>query len=188
LRGRRAAPGRRAGALRWLIETTGVSGGSAPDGRYLAAARAILGVVQTQETLVLERFFDDAGGMQLVLHAPLGARVNKAWGLALRKRFCRSFNFELQAAATDEAIVLSLGAHHSFPLDDVFYYLSTNTVRDVLIQAMLVAPMFQSRWRWNATVPSPYSFRGGRRSRRVTADGNEICPPRPPTSSPAPRT
>jgi ATP-dependent Lhr-like helicase len=153
------------GALRWLVETTGVSEAAARQMvEYLAATRAILGVVPTQETIVLERFFDEAGGMQLVLHAPLGARVNKAWGLALRKRFCRSFNFELQAAATDEAIVLSLGAHHSFPLDDVFRYLSTNTVRDILIQAMLVAPMFQSRWRWNATrALAVLRFRGGRK-------------------------
>ncbi len=153
------------GATRWLVEATGVSEAAARQMvEYLAATRAILGVVPTQETLVLERFFDEAGGMQLVLHAPFGARVNKAWGLALRKRFCRSFNFELQAAATDEAIVLSLGPHHSFPLDDVFRYLNAGTVRDVLIQAMLVAPMFQSRWRWNATrALAVLRFRGGRK-------------------------
>ncbi len=153
------------GAVRWLMEATGVTEAAARQMvEYLAATRAILGVVPTQETLVLERFFDEAGGMQLVLHAPFGARVNKAWGLALRKRFCRSFNFELQAAATDEAIVLSLGPHHSFPLDDVFRYLNAGTVRDVLIQAMLVAPMFQSRWRWNATrALAVLRFRGGRK-------------------------
>jgi ATP-dependent Lhr-like helicase len=152
------------GAIRWLAET----GVSEPVARqiveYLAATRAVLGVVPSQDTLVLERFFDDAGGMQLVLHAPFGARINKAWGLALRKRFCRSFNFELQAAANDEAIVLSLGPHHSFPLETVFQYLNTATVRDVLIQAMLVAPMFQSRWRWNATrALAVLRFRGGRK-------------------------
>src|SRR5207247_4656692 len=93
----------------------------------------------------------EAGGMQLVVHAPYGARINKAWGLALRKRFCRSFNFELQAAATDDAIVLSLGPHHSFPLDEVFHYVGTATVEHLLVQAMLVAPMFQSRWSWDET-------------------------------------
>src|SRR5213083_1410853 len=118
---------------------------------YLDASKKILGVIPTQQTLVLERFFDEAGGMQLVLHAPFGSRVNRAWGLALRKRFCRSFNFELQAAATEDAIVLSLGPQHSFPLDDVFHYLKPETAEHLLVQAMLDAPMFGSRWRWNAT-------------------------------------
>src|SRR5947209_9284219 len=118
---------------------------------YLAASHKILGVIPTQQTLVLERFFDEAGGMQLVLHAPFGSRVNRAWGLALRKRFCRSFNFELQAAATEDAIVISLGPHHSFPLDDVFQYLKPATAEQLLVQAMLDAPMFGTRWRWNAT-------------------------------------
>src|SRR5256885_6846959 len=111
----------------------------------------ILGVIPIQPTPVLERFFDEAGGMQLVLHAPFGSRVNRAWGLALRKRFCRSFNFELQAAATEDAIVLSLGPQHSFPLEDVFQYLKPETAEHLLVQAMLDAPMFGSRWRWNAT-------------------------------------
>src|ERR1043166_2747690 len=110
----------------------------------------------------MERFFDESGGMQLVIHSPYGARMNRAWGLALRKRFCRSFNFELQAAATDDAIVLSLGTQHSFPLDEVFRYLNSKTVRELLVQALLDAPMFTIRWRWNATrslaVPR---FRGG---------------------------
>src|SRR5690242_8201936 len=118
---------------------------------YLGASLKILGVIPTQQTLVLERFFDEAGGMQLVLHAPFGSRVNRAWGLALRKRFCRSFNFELQAAATEDAIVISLGPHHSFPLDDVFQYLKPATAEQLLVQAMLDAPMFGTRWRWNAT-------------------------------------
>src|SRR3989449_1050383 len=118
---------------------------------YLEASQKILGGIPTQETLVLERFFDEAGGMQLVLHAPFGSRVNRAWGLALRKRFCRSFNFELQAAATEDAIVLSLGPQHSFPLEDVFQYLKPETAEHLLVQAMLDAPMFGSRWRWNAT-------------------------------------
>ncbi len=106
----------------------------------------------TQDTLVLERFFDESGGMQLVLHAPFGSRINKAWGLALRKRFCRQFNFELQAAATEEGLLLSLGPQHSFPLADVFRYLHPATARDVLVQAFLDAPVFQTRWRWNTTI------------------------------------
>jgi len=118
---------------------------------YFAATYRALGVIPSQEKLVLERFFDESGGMQLVIHSPFGIRVNRAWGLALRKRFCRSFNFELQAAATDDAIVLSLGTQHSFPLFDVFRYLNSKTVRDLLIQALLDAPMFGIRWRWNAT-------------------------------------
>ncbi|MFL6501574.1 MAG: DEAD/DEAH box helicase [Candidatus Udaeobacter sp.] len=129
---------------------------------YFADAYRSLGAIPSQQTLVLERFFDESGGMQLVLHAPFGSRINRAWGLALRKRFCRSFNFELQAAATDDAIVISLGTQHSFPLDEVFRYLNSKTVRDLLIQALLDAPMFTIRWRWNATrslaVPR---FRGG---------------------------
>ncbi|MGH7476532.1 MAG: DEAD/DEAH box helicase [Longimicrobiales bacterium] len=119
---------------------------------YLAEAKRVLGVLPTQHTLVLERFFDESGGMQLVLHAPFGARVNRAWGLALRKKFCRTFNFELQAAATDEGVLLSLGPQHSFPLEDVFRYLNPAVVRDTLVQAVLDAPLFQVRWRWNATI------------------------------------
>ena len=118
---------------------------------YFAAIHHALGVVPSQRKLVLERFFDESGGMQLVLHSPFGIRINRAWGLALRKRFCRSFNFELQAAATDDAIVLSLGTQHSFPLDDVFHYLKSGTVHELLVQALLDAPMFPIRWRWNAT-------------------------------------
>ncbi len=129
---------------------------------YFADAYRSLGAIPSQQTLVLERFFDESGGMQLVLHAPFGSRINRAWGLALRKRFCRSFNFELQAAATDDSIVISLGTQHSFPLDEVFRYLNSKTVRDLLVQALLDAPMFTIRWRWNATrslaVPR---FRGG---------------------------
>src|SRR6266705_1171168 len=119
---------------------------------YFAEGRDALGVLPTQDTLVLERFFDESGGMQLVLHAPFGSRINKAWGLALRKRFCRQFNFELQAAATEDALLLSLGPQHSFPLADVFRYLHPATARDVLIQAFLDAPVFQTRWRWNTTI------------------------------------
>src|SRR5438309_5415007 len=129
---------------------------------YFADAYRSLGAIPSQQTLVMERFFDESGGMQLVLHSPFGNRINRAWGLALRKRFCRSFNFELQAAATDDAIVISLGTQHSFPLEEVFRYLNSKTVRDLLVQALLDAPMFTIRWRWNATrslaVPR---FRGG---------------------------
>src|SRR6058998_2382212 len=131
-------------------------------GDYFADGYRSLGAIPSQQTLVMERFFDESGGMQLVLHAPFGSRINRAWGLALRKRFCRSFNFELQAAATDDAIVISLGTQHSFPLEEVFRYLNSKTVRDLLVQALLDAPMFTIRWRWNATrslaVPR---FRGG---------------------------
>ena len=119
---------------------------------YLAEGRRALGAIPTQETLVLERFFDESGGMQLVLHAPFGSRINKAWCLALRKRFCRQFNFELQAAATEDALLLSLGPQHSFPLADVFRYLHPETTRDVLVQAFLDAPVFKTRWRWNSTI------------------------------------
>ncbi|MCK6551362.1 DEAD/DEAH box helicase, partial [Myxococcota bacterium] len=117
---------------------------------YLAAAREVLGVVPTAETLVAERFFDEGGGMQLVLHSPLGGRINRAWGLALRKRFCRSFDFELQAAATDDGITISLGPMHSFPLETVFDFLTPSTVGPLLEQAVLAAPVFAVRWRWNA--------------------------------------
>jgi ATP-dependent helicase Lhr and Lhr-like helicase len=110
-----------------------------------------LGALPTQECIVLERFFDETGGMQLVMHAPFGGRINRALGLALRKRFCRGFGFELQAAANEEAIVLSLGPQHSFPLEEVFDYLHPNTARDLLIQAVLTAPMFKTRFRWNVS-------------------------------------
>ncbi len=106
----------------------------------------------TQDTLVFERFFDESGGMQLVIHAPFGARINRAFGLALRKRFCRTFNFELQAAATEDAIVLSLGETHSFALEDVARFLNSRTVESVLVQAVLDAPLFTTRWRWNASI------------------------------------
>ncbi|MGB2717717.1 MAG: DEAD/DEAH box helicase, partial [Vicinamibacterales bacterium] len=152
-------------AIDWLQNETGFSRAAAEQAiEYLADGRQTLGVIPTQQTLVLERFFDEAGGMQLVLHAPFGSRVNKAWGLALRKRFCRQFNFELQAAATDEALLLSLGPQHSFPLADVFRYLHSQTAEDILVQAFLDAPVFQTRWRWNTTIALavPRS-RGGRK-------------------------
>src|SRR5918995_565792 len=118
--------------------------------RSPVCTKKVLGVIPTQETLVLERFFDEAGGMQLVLHAPFGGRINRAWGLALRKRFCRGFGFELQAAANEEAIVISLSQQHSFPLEEVFDYLHPNSAREVLVQALLQSPLFETRWRWNA--------------------------------------
>ena len=149
----------------WLQNETGFTRAAAEQAvEYLADGRNAIGVIPTQQTLVLERFFDEAGGMQLVLHSPFGSRVNKAWGLALRKRFCRQFNFELQAAATDEALLLSLGPQHSFPLADVFRYLHSETARDVLVQAFLDAPVFQTRWRWNTTIALAVPRnRGGRK-------------------------
>jgi ATP-dependent Lhr-like helicase len=131
---------------------------------HLAAALAALGRLPTQNTIVFERFFDEAGGMQLVIHAPFGSRINRAWGLALRKRFCRKFNFELQAAATEDNIVLSLTTAHSFELGDVARYLNAKNVRQALIQAMLTAPMFATRWRWVAGVALALPrFRAGKK-------------------------
>jgi ATP-dependent Lhr-like helicase len=112
---------------------------------YFGAARAALGTIPDHDTVVLERFFDDSGGMQLVVHSCFGSRINKAWSLALRKRFCRAFNFELQAAANEDSIILSLGETHSFPLAEVARFLSSNSMRDVLIQALLDAPVFGVR-------------------------------------------
>src|SRR5262245_57057564 len=146
-------PDELAGATAWLEEDYSLPRSAAEQiAAYLAEGKRALGVVPTGGTLVLERFFDEAGGMQLVLHAPLGSRVNKAWGLALRKKFCQSFNFELQAAATDEALVLSLGPAHSFPLEEVFRYLNPKTVRETLVQAVLASPIFETRWRWTTTL------------------------------------
>ena len=131
---------------------------------YLAAGQAALGVMPAAADLVIERFFDESGGMQLVIHSPLGGRINRAFGLALRKRFCRRFNFELQAAATEDNIVLSLGETHSFPLDEVPGYLASTTAREVLVQALLDAPIFDIRWRWNANVSLAVPRRvGGRK-------------------------
>ena len=142
-----------AAVVDWLCAETGLNSDAAEQlVAYLADGRRALGVIPTQQTLVLERFFDESGGMQLVLHAPFGSRINKAWGLALRKRFCRQFNFELQAAATEDALMLSLGPQHSFPLADVFRYLHPETTKDVLVQAFLDAPVFKTRWRWNTTI------------------------------------
>src|SRR4029078_12972922 len=115
--------------------------------KYLGEAKRCLGVVPTTDTLVLERFFDESGGMQLGLHAPFGSPLNKAWGLALRKKFCQGFNFELQAAATEEGLILSLSEMHSFPLEEVFRYLHPNSVAETLTQAIIQSPIFETRWR-----------------------------------------
>jgi ATP-dependent Lhr-like helicase len=139
-------------AVEWVVNETGISPEAADQlVTYLAAGKAALDVMPSQNNIVMERFFDEAGDMHLVIHSPFGSRLNKAWGLSLRKRFCKKFNFELQAAATDDAIVLSLGATHSFPLEEVFSYLHPDTVRGILIQAMLDAPLFGIRWRWNSS-------------------------------------
>ena len=132
--------------------------------RYLRVAREALGALPTQQTLIAERFFDEAGGMQLVVHAPFGARQNRAFGLALRKRFCRTFDFELQAAATDEGVLLSMGPQNSFPLESIFEFLAPGTIDEMLTQAALRAPMWGVRWRWNATRSlAVLRSRGGRR-------------------------
>ena len=141
-----------ASPLTWLQTECGLDRrGAEQTVAYVSAGRAVLGAVPTQQTIFAERFFDEGGGMQLVLHAPFGGRLNRALGLALRKRFCTTFDVELQAAATDEGVVISLGERHSFPLDAVFGFVRSETVREVLTQAILAAPMFMSRWRWNAT-------------------------------------
>ena len=137
--------------IAWLMEDCRVcKWGAQQLVSYIVAGRAVLGAVPSKTTIIAERFFDEGGGMQLILHAPFGGRVNKARGLALRKRFCRGFNFELQAAATDNGINISLAEQHSFPLSDVFQFLSEVTTRALLEQASLAAPVFKTRWRWAA--------------------------------------
>jgi ATP-dependent helicase Lhr and Lhr-like helicase len=139
-------------AIEWLQTECGLDRSGAEQlVEYIVAGRAVLGAVPTQSTVIAERFFDESGGMQLVLHAPFGGRINKAWGLALRKRFCRSFNLELQAAATDNGINISLAEQHSFPLADVFRFLQPASLTDVLEQAVLPSPIFTARWRWDAS-------------------------------------
>ena len=152
-------------ALRVLREGCGLDRAGAEQAvAYVRAGVAGLGVLPTDCCVVAERFFDEAGGMQLIVHAPFGARINRAWGLALRKRFCRSFNFELQAAATDNGIVISLAEQHSFPLEVIFRFLTVDTVEAVLTQAMLPSPMFGARWRWNASrALAVLRFAGGRK-------------------------
>jgi ATP-dependent Lhr-like helicase len=151
--------------LSWLRDEVGIAEPAAEQlVEYLASGHAALGVLPTQDTLVIERFFDEVGGMQLVIHSPFGSRLNRAWGLALRKRFCRKFNFELQAAATEDNIVLSLTRAHSFDLGDVPRYLHSASIRRLLIEALLDAPMFITRWRWVAGVSLALPrFRGGKK-------------------------
>jgi ATP-dependent helicase Lhr and Lhr-like helicase len=152
-------------ATQWLTETVGIDEVAAFQlVQYLAAGRAALGSLPTYDTVVFERFFDESGGMQLVIHSPFGSRVNRAWGLSLRKRFCRTFNFELQAAATEDHIVLSLTHAHSFELSEAARYLNSNTVRPLLVQALCAAPMFGVRWRWDAGIALALPrFRGGKK-------------------------
>ncbi len=152
-------------AISWLKLECGLDDAGAEQAvEYIVAGRTILGAVPSQSTVIAERFFDESGGMQLVIHAPFGGRINKAWGLALRKRFCRSFNFELQAAATDNGLNISLSEQHSFPLADVFHFLHPNSVRSVLEQAVLASPVFTTRWRWDAGRSlALLRFRGGKK-------------------------
>ena len=154
-----------AAAVAWLKEECGLDDSSAEQlVEYILEGRAVLGAVPTQSTIIAERFFDEGGGMQLIIHAPFGGRVNKAWGLALRKRFCRSFNFELQAAATDNGLNIALAEQHSFPLADVFQYLQPETVQPILEQAALPSPIFATRWRWDAQrALALLRFRGGKK-------------------------
>ncbi len=149
----------------WLQQECGLDeSGATQMIQYILEGRAVLGDVPTQSTIIAERFFDEGGGMQLVIHAPFGARINKAWGLALRKRFCRSFNFELQAAATDNGLNIALAEQHSFPLGDVFHFLNAETVQPVLEQAALAAPVFGTRWRWDANRSlALLRFQGGKK-------------------------
>ncbi|HEX4540644.1 MAG TPA: DEAD/DEAH box helicase [Acidimicrobiales bacterium] len=162
----RLAAGDKAGAIAHLVEVCGIDAEPATQlVEYLAAGRAVLGVLPTTDDVVFERFFDETGGMQLVAHTPFGGRINRGLGLALRKRFCATFDFELQAAANDDAVVLSLGPQHSFPLADAPRMLRSPTVQDVLVQAVLASPMFTARWRWNLTrALAVLRFRGGRRN------------------------
>jgi ATP-dependent Lhr-like helicase len=152
-------------AVAWLKEECGLDDPGAEQlVEYIVTGRAVLGDVPTQQTIIAERFFDEAGGMQLIIHAPFGARINKAWGLALRKRFCRSFNFELQAAATDNGLNIALAEQHSFPLSDVFQYLQNETVQEILEQAALASPIFATRWRWDANRSlALLRFQGGKK-------------------------
>ncbi len=173
---RQLTEGDESAAQQWLETEYGLTPAAADQlVRYLAVARAALGRLPTQHHLILERFFDEADDMHLVLHAPFGSKLNRAWGLALRKRFCRKFNFELQAAALEDSIVLSLGPTHSFPLDEVWGYLNSRTVREVLIQALLDAPMFGLRWRWNASVglAVPRTRNGKRRPPQLQRQDSE---------------
>ncbi len=136
----------------WLASETHCAVDKAQEAvEYVAAQQVAIGVIPSQQEVVFERFFDESGGMQLVVHAPFGGRINRAWGLAMRKRFCRSFDFELQASADDDGFILSLGPQHSFPIESLFPMLTKDNVRSLLEQALLAVPMFHLRWRWNVT-------------------------------------
>lgn len=152
-------------AIAWLKEHCGLDqSGAEQIVEYILQGRAVLGAVPTQDTIIAERFFDESGGMQLIIHSPFGSRINKAWGLALRKCFCRSFNFELQAAATEDGINIALAEQHSFPLSDVFHFLHPNSIKKVLTQAVLQSPLFPTRWRWVAVRSlALVRFRGGKK-------------------------
>jgi ATP-dependent Lhr-like helicase len=154
-----------ADAVNWLSEECGLdSSGAEQLIQYTLEGRAVLGDVPTQTTIIAERFFDEGGGMQLIIHAPFGGRINKAWGLALRKRFCRGFNFELQAAATDNGLNIALAEQHSFPLADVFQFLHSESMPPILEQAALASPIFGTRWRWDATrALALLRFQGGKK-------------------------
>jgi ATP-dependent Lhr-like helicase len=154
-----------ADAVSWLREECGLDlSGAEQLIQYILEGRAVLGDVPTQATIIAERFFDEGGGMQLIIHAPFGGRINKAWGLALRKRFCRGFNFELQAAATDNGLNIALAEQHSFPLADVFQFLAAESMPPILEQAALASPIFQTRWRWDATrALALLRFQGGKK-------------------------
>jgi len=149
----------------WLMHACGINRHGAEQAlAYVTAQQVATGMVPTQKRLLFERFFDESGGMQLVVHAPFGTRINRAWGLALRKRFCRTFDFELQASADDNGVVLSLGAQHSFPLEQMFKLVPARLARDVLVQAFLAVPFFTTRWRWNVTRALQMKrFRNGQR-------------------------
>src|SRR5205085_11321570 len=156
------------GAVPWLLAEGGVDrGGAEQIAAYVRETVAVLGTVPSTACVVAERFFDESGGMQLVIHAPFGAGVNRAWGLALRKRFCVTFDFELQAAATDDGIILSLGEQHSFPLESAFNFVRTATLTETLTQAVLQHPVFGTRFRWNASRALALLRQEG--SRRVPA-------------------
>jgi ATP-dependent Lhr-like helicase len=151
--------------MRWLQDAVGLPPAGAEQAlRYVAEGKRVLGAVPTLERMAAERFFDESGGMQLVVHSPWGARINRAWGLALRKSFCRNFDFELQASATDDGIVLSLGSQHSFPLEEITLFLQAAKVKETLVQAVLASPIFSTRWRWTLTRSLALPrFSGGRR-------------------------
>ncbi|HEX7028866.1 MAG TPA: DEAD/DEAH box helicase [Gammaproteobacteria bacterium] len=154
--------------IEWLVKELNISGQAAVQlAEYLAAARNALTVLPRQTNVVFERFFDEAGDQHIVIHSPFGSRINRAWGLTLRKKFCRKFNFELQAAALEDSIVISLGATHSFPLDEVVHYIKAASVRETLTQAVLAVPLFMTRWRWVAGTA--LALQRNRNGKRVPA-------------------